>query len=195
MRKRRTCYLLRCWSELFCSLARASPAYIRSANGRECSRARSGLVLSARSSLVLPAANQNASLRQVVVVHQEHKRAREQKGEYLERAMCIFQIFKVDSWLAFFGHAKIFSCSPLSLAPAAAFPLFVACTLPAIPVKFPSRTSRNLSEKNPKFDTLSQNAGGWDEDEDEEENNALSRKRSLLLDSKVLARPISLRRH
>lgn len=78
---------------------------------------------------------------------------REREGEYLERAMCIFQIFKVDSWLAFFGHAKIFSCSPLSLVPAASFSLFVACTLPAIPVKFPSRTSRNLSEKKTRNST------------------------------------------
>lgn len=194
MRKRRTCYLLRCWSELFCSSARASPAYIRSVIGRECSRARSGLVLSARSSLVLLTANQNASLRQVVVAHQEHKRAREQKREreveYLERAMCIFQIFKVDSWLAFFGHAKIFSCSPLSLAPAASFSLFVACTLPAIPVKFPSRTSRNLSEKKPEIRHTIPKCRGMGRGRGEEQCII-----SQTIFAAGLARPISLRRH
>lgn len=156
MRKRRTCYLLRCWSELFCSSARASPAYIRSAIGRECSRhdrdscwARAALSCAQQPIKMRPCGRW--WLRTKSTREQESRRERE--GEYLERALCIFQIFKVDSWLAFFGHAKIFSCSPLSLAPAPSFSLFVACTLPAIPVKFLSRTSRNLSEKKTRNST------------------------------------------
>lgn len=116
MGKRRTCYLLRCWSELFCSSARASPAYIRSAIGRECSRARSGLVLSARSSLVLPAANHNSSLRQVVVAHQEHKRVRELKGERegTWRERCAFSRFLKWTLGWHFSGTQRFFLVPLS---------------------------------------------------------------------------------
>lgn len=81
---------------------------------------------------------------------QESKRAKRREGERQcnWRERCAFSKFlKWTLWLAFFGHAKIFSCSPLSLARSPSCSLFVACTLPAIPVKFPSRTSRNLSEK------------------------------------------------
>lgn len=112
MRKRRTCYLLRCWSELFCSSVRASPAYIPSANGRECSRARSGLVLSARSSLVRPTANQNASLRQVVVAHQEHKRADGRESTWRER--CAFSTFLKWTLGWHFSGTQRFFLVPLS---------------------------------------------------------------------------------
>lgn len=126
------------------------------------------------------------------------KRVREQNGERERectgRERCAFSRFlKWTLWLAFFGHAKIFSCSPLSLACSPFFSHFVACTLPAIPVKFPSRTSRNLSEKKTRNSTYYPEMPG--DGTRRRTMHYLAGDLCCWRESKVLARPISLRRH
>lgn len=125
---------------------------------------------------------------------QESKRAEGRESTWRER--CAFSTFLKWTLGWHFSGTQRFFLVPLSrslpLPPSRS--LLLALYLLSL-LNFHLGQVETCLEKNPKFDTLSQNAGGWDEDEDEEENNALSRKRSLLLDSKVLARPISLRRH
>lgn len=128
--------LLCCWSKLLCSSDRAGSAFIRSSDYRDAcaERAQSGLVLSARSALSCPTANQNAPLRQVVA-HQESAREQWQRERARERVTvqlrvrCAFSRFLkwIFSW--HFSGTQRFFLVPFSrlLSHSSLTPLALCC--------------------------------------------------------------------